>query len=69
MKKLSDIEMQKIEGGNSYITAAFISSITRAGNCILDVGRSIGSAIRRIYEKSPIFIIFIHVILYLHSGT
>ena len=22
MKKLSDIEMQKIEGGNSYITAA-----------------------------------------------
>ena len=51
MKKLSDIEIQKIEGGNSYITAAFISSITRAGNCILDVGRSIGSAIRRIYEN------------------
>ena len=24
MKKLSDIEMQKIEGGNSYITAAFL---------------------------------------------
>ena len=51
MKKLSEKKKKKIEGGNSYITAAFISSITRAGNCILDVGRSIGSAIRRIYEN------------------
>lgn len=51
MHKLSELEMQKIKGGNSYITAAFISAITRCGSCILDVGRSIGSAIRRIYEN------------------
>lgn len=51
MHKLSDLEMQQINGGNAFLTAAFISSITRAGNCILDVGRSIGSAIRRIYES------------------
>ena len=52
MKILKKEEMIKLSGGNSYLTSTFISAITRAGNSILEIGRSLGSAIRRIYEKN-----------------
>lgn len=50
MRKLTKEEMIQINGGSSYLTSTFISAITRAGNVLLDIGRSLGSAIRRIYE-------------------
>lgn len=40
-------ELLEIHGGAFKLTAAFISSIARLGNTLMDVGRSIGSAIRR----------------------
>lgn len=51
MKKLNNDEMLKIVGG-STLSSTLISALTRAGNIIIDIGRSLGSAIRRIYEGS-----------------
>ena len=48
MKELSKQEMIKVNGG--AITSTLISTLTRAGSIIFDIGRSLGSAIRRIYE-------------------
>lgn len=50
MKELNKEEMLKVNGGAGF-TASFLSAIVRGVNSFLDVGRSIGSAIRRIYEK------------------
>lgn len=47
MKKISNNELKSLTGGVS-ITASFITSIARGINSILDLGRSLGSAIRRI---------------------
>lgn len=46
MKKLENNELYQIYGG--AITASFITAVVRAVNGILDLGRSLGSAIRRI---------------------
>lgn len=43
---LRDDELKNIEGG--AITASWISAIAKGINSILDLGRSLGSAIRRI---------------------
>lgn len=51
MKKLSDKEMASINGGASYFSATLVSALTKAGSTLFDIGRSLGSAIRRIYEK------------------
>lgn len=51
MRKLNCDEMVKISGG-SALSSTLISALTRAGNTIMDIGRSLGSAIRRIYEGS-----------------
>ncbi len=42
-------ELMSIIGG-SGITSAMLSSIVKIGDIILDLGRSLGSAIRRIYK-------------------
>ena len=47
MKKLSVNELKQIEGGIN-ITASLLTSIVRGINSLLDLGRSFGSAIRRI---------------------
>ena len=47
MKKLTNEELKQIQGGINW-TASFISSIAKGINSILDLGRSLGSAIRRI---------------------
>lgn len=52
MKKLDKEQMLKINGGTT-ISSAFISTLTRAGNVLLEIGRSLGTAIRRIYEGNP----------------
>ena len=46
MNKISKTELKKISGGG--ISASFITSLVRAVNSLLDLGRSFGSAVRRI---------------------
>jgi hypothetical protein len=50
MKLLHNEELLKITGG--AITAAFMTALVRGINAYLDVGRSLGSAIRRVITKS-----------------
>lgn len=47
MTKLTNKEMINLYGGATAITGAFLSSIIRGINIILELGRSVGSAIRR----------------------
>lgn len=48
--KLQADELMKIQGG--AITAALINAVSRAVSTILEIGRTVGSAIRRIYSKN-----------------
>ena len=50
MRELSNNELVCINGGG--ISGTLISSITRGINTILDLGRSLGSAIRRIGSRN-----------------
>lgn len=47
MKELNKDVMLKIEGGVN-ISGSLVSAFTKAINSILEVGRSLGTAIRRI---------------------
>ena len=47
--KLSNQELMLIQGG--IISASWLNSISRTITTILDLGRTIGSAIRRMYSK------------------
>lgn len=47
MKELNNKELMKIEGGASWLTASFLNSAARAVETVLEIGRSLGSAIRR----------------------
>ena len=47
---LSDNELTEIIGGATSISGTFINSISKLISTLLDLGRSIGSAIR--YAKS-----------------
>jgi len=51
MKKINSEELIKIYGGFS-ITGSMLSSIVKGVNAMLELGRSLGSAIRRGFEKS-----------------
>lgn len=46
MRKLTKNEMLNLYGGGT-ITGAFLSSLIKGINTILELGRSLGSAIRR----------------------
>lgn len=48
--KLSENELINIQGGGT--TASFLNAAARAVNTVLDLGRTVGSAIRRIYSKN-----------------
>ena len=50
MRNLNKNELILIEGGS--ISGTLISSITRGINTILDLGRSLGNAIRRIGSRN-----------------
>lgn len=52
MKELSNIELMDIKGGSNFIGATFITAITRAGNLLLDLGRSLGTSLRRIVSDN-----------------
>lgn len=47
MKNLSNNQLRKIEGGIK-ITAALINSFAKGVNTVLNLGRALGSSIRRI---------------------
>lgn len=51
MRELNDKKMVQIIGGIN-ITGAFINSLVRGIDVLLDLGRSIGSAIRRAKDHS-----------------
>lgn len=48
--KLQETELYNISGG--AISAALINAIARAVSTVLDLGRTVGTAIRRIYSKN-----------------
>jgi len=48
--KLSINEMKKIKGGTN-LSSSIINALVRSVNSILDVGRYLGSGIRRLFEK------------------
>lgn len=49
MRKLSNNELLLIEGGKT--SAALVNSIIRGASLILELGRSLGTAIRRITSR------------------
>lgn len=46
MKKIEEGNLKKIKGGG--ISAAYITAIVRGINTIIDLGRALGTALRRI---------------------
>lgn len=50
MKKISNNELKSINGGG--ISASIITATVRAINSLLELGRSLGTAIRRIQNGS-----------------
>lgn len=52
--KLRKDELIDIVGGSttSYTSATFISAITRGLNVLMDIGRSVGTAISRLINKN-----------------
>lgn len=51
MKELSIKEEKSLYAGGG-ITASFINAVTKGFNAILDVGRYLGSSIRRIFSRN-----------------
>ena len=47
MTKLKKEEMLKISGGASWYSASFLNAISRAISTLMDLGRSLGTSIRR----------------------
>lgn len=50
MIELKDKELMDIKGGTNYLTSAFIGSLVKAGDMLIELGRSLGTAIRRIFS-------------------
>ena len=47
MRELNNKELMDIIGGANYLSASFINAAARAIDTIMDIGRSLGSAVRR----------------------
>ncbi len=52
MRELKDKELMNIDGGSNWFTAAFFNSVARLISTIMDMGRSLGSSLRRISSGS-----------------
>ncbi|MBQ2946485.1 MAG: bacteriocin [Bacilli bacterium] len=50
MRELKDKELMNIEGGSNWLTASFFNAAARAMDTLMNVGRSLGSAIRRAFS-------------------
>ena len=51
MKVLSDKELMNVDGGASF-SATLLNAVSRAISTIQELGRNLGSAIRRLYNGS-----------------
>ena len=51
MQQLTEDKMKNIIGGEVKISASLINGIVRGATLILELGRSLGSAIRRMQLK------------------
>lgn len=52
MKELENKELLNIEGGAFSLTAAFLNAAARALSTFMDIGKSLGSSIRRAFNGS-----------------
>lgn len=53
MRELNNKELLSIDGGaTNWLTAAFFNAASRALSTIIDIGRSLGSSIRRAINGS-----------------
>lgn len=50
MKELNNKELMDIMGGANYFSASFFNAAARAIDTIMDIGRSLGSAVRRAFS-------------------
>ena len=50
--KLQESELFTVIGGGFSFNATMINAFARAISTVLDLGRTVGSAIRRIYSKN-----------------
>jgi len=48
--QLTKEELFEVQGGS--ITASFLNALSRAASTILDIGRSIGSSLRRMVTRN-----------------
>ena len=48
---LKNEELALLKGGSFSLTASYINAISRGAEIILEIGRAIGSAIRRGFSK------------------
>ncbi len=52
MRELDNKELLTIDGGASWFSAAFLNAAARAISTLMDLGRSVGTAIRRALDGS-----------------
>ncbi len=45
---MTDQELKEIKGGTTNITASLLNQVVRGATLLLELGRSLGSAIRRL---------------------
>ena len=50
MVELDNKELMDIIGGANWLTASFLNAASRAIDTVMDIGRSLGSAIRRAFS-------------------
>lgn len=50
MRQLNDKELMDIMGGANWLTAAFFNAAARTIETVMEVGRSLGSALRRVFS-------------------
>ena len=49
---LKEMELVKINGGGFLMTSTYLNSLARIVSTIMDLGRTVGSSIRRAYSKN-----------------
>lgn len=52
MRELSNKELLNIDGGASWLSASFLNAASRALSTLIELGRSVGTAIRRTINGS-----------------
>lgn len=50
VRELKDKDLMDIQGGANWLTASFFNAAARAMDTLIEIGRSLGSAIRRAFN-------------------